>query len=104
MVKKSIRLEDYIAEIVERKAQRVSGGNFTSYINMLIYNDNQEEIDRRQKEIENSKPERVSDVKKATYESTCPVCKRKIAINTYICRARFIDGHEQHVHKKCCRW
>jgi len=101
--KKTVCLQEIIAKVAEQKARMVSGGNFSSYISMLIYKDNEEEVKREIEEEEKRKPERTSEVTFAKYKNECVYCKKSIRIGDEICKARFADGFEQYVHRKCCR-
>jgi hypothetical protein len=102
-VKKTICLQEVVYRVAQQKARMVSGGNFSSYINMLIYNDNEQEIIKEMQEEENRKPQRVSEVFTAQYEDQCIYCRRTIKQGERVCYSRFPDGQRSLVHKKCCK-
>lgn len=101
--KKTISLPDYVAKIAEHKAKIRFGGNFSNYLQWLICNDNTDEIKKMLDDEENRKPKQISEVRTAEFSNRCPYCNKKIKVGEKICNALFPDGHEQFVHKKCCR-
>ncbi|MGI6705794.1 MAG: hypothetical protein ACOX6S_05880 [Clostridia bacterium] len=102
-VKKTICLQEVVYKVAQQKARMVSGGNFSSYINLLIYKDNEQEIIKEIQEEENRRPQRDSAVFPAQHESQCVYCKRTIRKGERVCYARHPDGQRSVVHKKCCR-
>lgn len=99
MPKKSLTLPTHILKVADEEVEKNYNGSFSSYILELIKRDKQEDIDKAYDEM----PIRVSEVKKAGIENKCLYCCGKIAIGNLICNAKFKDGHQQYVHKGCCR-
>ncbi|HBM75486.1 MAG TPA: hypothetical protein DD429_08035 [Clostridiaceae bacterium] len=101
--KKTISLPDYVARIAEIKAKLKFGGNFSNYLQYLICSDNADDIKKLLEDEENQKPKQISEARPAEFSNRCPCCNKKIKIGEKICNALFNDGHEQFVHKKCCK-
>lgn len=101
--KKTISLPDHITSIADKKSKVMFGGNFSSYLQYLICNDNMDEVKRFVEEKENKKPMKKSDARKAEFTSKCPYCGKKIKVGDNICNSIFPDNHEQFVHLKCAR-
>lgn len=99
MPKKSLTLPYHILKVAEEEAAKNYNGSFSGLILDLIKRNKHEEIDRAYDEM----PVKLSEVKKASIENKCLYCGEKIKPGSLICNAKFKDGHQQYVHKKCCR-
>jgi hypothetical protein len=99
MPKKSLTLPAHVLKIVEDEVDKSYNGSLSNYILELIKKDKLEEINKAYDEM----PERISESKKAAIENNCLYCGKKISIGSSICNAKFADGHQQYVHKSCCR-
>jgi len=102
-VKKTISLQEYVAEIAEKNAKIMCNGNLSNYINSLIYNSNREEIEQKAKGKELNKPKRCGVIFAAQKSSTCEYCGKQIKPRSKICCGEFMDGHQSYVHQRCCR-
>ena len=102
-IKKTISLQEYVAEIAEKNAKIMCNGNLSNYINSLIYHNNKEDIDKVAKENEERKPIRCGVIFCATKNTNCEYCGKSILEGNAICNAKFLDGHVSYVHKRCCK-
>jgi hypothetical protein len=102
-VKKTISLQEDVAEVAEKNAEIMCNGNLSNYINSLIYHNNKEEIDKVAKENNQRKPIKCGVIFDALKKTICENCGRSILEGQEICSARFLDGHVNYVHKKCCK-
>ena len=102
-VKKTISLQEDVAEVAEKNARIMCNGNLSNYINSLIYHNNKEDIDKVAKENEQRKPIRCGVIFCATKNTDCEYCGKPVFEGNAICNAKFLDGHVSYVHKKCCK-
>jgi hypothetical protein len=102
-IKKTISLQEDVAEVAEKNARIMCNGNLSNYINSLIYQNNKEDIDKVAKENEERKPIRCGVIFAATKNTDCKYCCKSILVGNSICNAKFSDGHVGYVHKKCSR-
>jgi hypothetical protein len=102
-VKKTISLQEDVAEVAEKNARIMCNGNLSNYINSLIYSINKEDIEKVAKANEERKPIRCGVIFSATKNTDCEYCGKSILEGNTICNARFLDGHVSYVHKRCCK-
>lgn len=98
-IKKTIALQEDVFIIANKKAKIKCNGNFSNYINSLLYDINKDEINK----LQQNKPKKNGVEFKAIKTSTCEYCKETINIGDKICNAKFPDEHISYTHVNCCK-